>query len=451
MSQNHLFISYASEDRPFAEWLARKLASEGYAVWFDKLELLGGESWPRSIEEALQRSGRLLAVMSAHSIAKDLPIKERTAAADMGRTRNIPDFIIPLRLDSASWDWTMKDLTEVPFHNGWAEGWKQILKKLEQIQFPRTLATGAVLASQSFDPSPLVIAEPESLRLNAIPVQITEKALRIYQLPEMTVEENEALKRTWAHYHVSDRHAGNKAIALTAPPNGAPKGIVATRAQHSWADSGAVLGIPVSSIIPALVRGTIWTRLQKAGCRVHPNPRKKETFYLPAEFTESGKLPFTDLTGKHRTQKIRRFKTVRRGLEKEKIYFHLAFRVDLAKGLGAGFFIQIVPTLMLFEESGVPITDDRVNRLRKKITQGYYNAEWRDRFLAAEQLLLRTQENASDGLLLAASGITLQAPCRLDESQFEKDQPSTPEVEESEDAGEAIEDETDNVTDTHED
>ena len=40
---SHLFISYASEDVVLATWLARKLASAGYAVWFDQIEMLGGE------------------------------------------------------------------------------------------------------------------------------------------------------------------------------------------------------------------------------------------------------------------------------------------------------------------------------------------------------------------------------------------------------------------------
>jgi hypothetical protein len=52
----HLFISYVSEDRTFAEWLARKLASAGYAVWLDTLKRLGGEPWPQTIDAALNRS-----------------------------------------------------------------------------------------------------------------------------------------------------------------------------------------------------------------------------------------------------------------------------------------------------------------------------------------------------------------------------------------------------------
>src|SRR5438045_6308152 len=45
--RDHLFISYATEDRSLAEWLTRKLTADGYRVWCDCFSLLGGESYPR--------------------------------------------------------------------------------------------------------------------------------------------------------------------------------------------------------------------------------------------------------------------------------------------------------------------------------------------------------------------------------------------------------------------
>lgn len=434
-THSHLFISYASEDRTFAEWLARKLASAGYAVWLDTLKMLGGEPWPQRIEDALHvKSGRMLALMSVNSVDKDNPRKERTAGLHIGKEREIDDFVIPLRLDEAKWNWTMGDLATVPFHQGWAAGWKQLLKKLDQIQFPRTLSDGAVLAQQSMETENLVLPEPETLRLNAIRADITQPVLRVYSLPHIGDEASKALKRNWACYTV-----GDKAIAL-APPDKTLEGIKPTPAQQLWSEGGAMLRVPMSSIIPALVRTTMWNRLQRIGCAVHP--KKSSVFYLPNGFNEKGRLPYSDLDGKQRTHQIRRYKTVRRGMEREKVFFHFAFRCDLAKGLDAGFYIQLVPTLMLFDADGNPIVDDRVNRLRKGITRGYYNAEWRDRFLAAEQLLLSTQATAADGITLAPEGISLSSPCRINEAIFEKEVLSPQEESaDSEDAGELIDDE----------
>ncbi len=49
----HLFISYATEDGALADWLARKLANQGYAVWLDRLKMLGGAPWSQSIAIAI--------------------------------------------------------------------------------------------------------------------------------------------------------------------------------------------------------------------------------------------------------------------------------------------------------------------------------------------------------------------------------------------------------------
>ena len=59
---DHLFISYAWEDAALAEWLTLQLTNLGYAVWCDRFELLGGESYPRDIDAAIKdRRFRVLA------------------------------------------------------------------------------------------------------------------------------------------------------------------------------------------------------------------------------------------------------------------------------------------------------------------------------------------------------------------------------------------------------
>ena len=96
---DHLFVSYASEDGSFAEWLSLRLTSEGFKVWCDRTKLLGGESYPMVIDSAIKNSTfRVIAVLSKHSIRKPNPVKERTLALNIGRERKT-DFLIPLNLD----------------------------------------------------------------------------------------------------------------------------------------------------------------------------------------------------------------------------------------------------------------------------------------------------------------------------------------------------------------
>lgn len=93
--RDHLFISYATEDAALAEWLTLKLTAGGYRVWCDRVKLLGGESYPRNIDAAIEkRTFRMLALISRSSKSKDNPVKERTKALALGRQRK-EDFLIP--------------------------------------------------------------------------------------------------------------------------------------------------------------------------------------------------------------------------------------------------------------------------------------------------------------------------------------------------------------------
>ena len=135
-TQDHIFISYASEDGALEEWLALKLTAEGYKVWCDRTHLLGGESYPTDIDFALKhQTFRVLALLSRSSLQKPNPIKERTLSLNIGKERKI-DFLIPLNIDGLSpteLDWMTSDLTFIPFRGGWAQGFAKLLKKLEAV------------------------------------------------------------------------------------------------------------------------------------------------------------------------------------------------------------------------------------------------------------------------------------------------------------------------------
>src|SRR2546426_10211359 len=122
--RDHLFLSYATEDWGFVEWLALRLTSEGYRVWCDRFKLLGGESYPRDIDAAIKdRTFRFLTVLSHHSVKKTNPLKERTLALNLARERK-ENFVIPINLDGLSpsdLDWMVSDLTFISFHLSWAE------------------------------------------------------------------------------------------------------------------------------------------------------------------------------------------------------------------------------------------------------------------------------------------------------------------------------------------
>ncbi len=141
LNPTHLFISYASEDAVLATWLARKLAALGYAVWHDQMKMLGGEPWPQTIDDAIKnRTFRMLALISASSLHKQKPTGERVLAQRIADQRGIPDFLIPLKVDGTELDWLTSPISYIAFNRSWADGLRQLLKKLDSISAPKALA-----------------------------------------------------------------------------------------------------------------------------------------------------------------------------------------------------------------------------------------------------------------------------------------------------------------------
>ena len=64
-----IFISYASEDRPSAEWLHSRLWDAGYRkVWWDRADIEGGDRWREEIDKGLLDSYIILSLVSKKSI-----------------------------------------------------------------------------------------------------------------------------------------------------------------------------------------------------------------------------------------------------------------------------------------------------------------------------------------------------------------------------------------------
>jgi hypothetical protein len=215
--RDHLFISYATEDLQFVQWLTLKLTAEGYKVWCDRIKLLGGESYPNDIDDAIKtRTFRFLHVLSHNSIKKTNPVKERTLALSLGRERG-ENFLIPLNLDGVSatdLNWMVSDLTFIPFNFGWADGLHQLLEQLEKLQAPRTLVDGKSIAANWFEPKQFVTRKPERLWLNLAEVkQLPRDFYRFESLHTVPGEDRQKLFVRWPHLN-----EGSSFWAFTRPP-----------------------------------------------------------------------------------------------------------------------------------------------------------------------------------------------------------------------------------------
>jgi hypothetical protein len=74
--QRDVFISHASEDKPFARELADELAKLGLTYWLDEREITVGDSLREVIDAGLRNSRFGVVILSQHFFAKQWPQRE---------------------------------------------------------------------------------------------------------------------------------------------------------------------------------------------------------------------------------------------------------------------------------------------------------------------------------------------------------------------------------------
>lgn len=174
-----IFISHANpEDNTFPRWLALQLAKEGYPVWCDLTNYLGGEDCWKDADKAIRdRTCKFLFVLSQNSNEKPGVLKELRVAESVVGKHQITDFIIPLRIDDLPQDDVniqLLRLFSVDFSQSWAAGLDGLLKKLEKDQVAKSeMFSPSTVASwwrSNFSASEGVRDEPEECLSNWFPL-----------------------------------------------------------------------------------------------------------------------------------------------------------------------------------------------------------------------------------------------------------------------------------------
>jgi TolB-like protein len=96
------FLSYASQDQEAAERICEALRAAGVEVWFDQSELRGGEAWDRAIRERIHDCRLFIAVISAHTEARDEGYFRHEWKLAVERTHHMSDkkpFLVPVVID----------------------------------------------------------------------------------------------------------------------------------------------------------------------------------------------------------------------------------------------------------------------------------------------------------------------------------------------------------------
>ena len=113
MGSDSIFLSYSSNDRPFALGFAKELQDLGVNVWIDQLGIKLGENWDNAIEEALEKSNTFLLLISPTSIASQ-NVQDEVSIAINSEKKLVPILIkkcdLPMRWQRRQY----ADLTQEP-------------------------------------------------------------------------------------------------------------------------------------------------------------------------------------------------------------------------------------------------------------------------------------------------------------------------------------------------
>jgi formylglycine-generating enzyme required for sulfatase activity len=89
---SHIFISYARQDRPRAEAIAKALEDHGWSVWWD-WNIPAGKTFRQVIQEELDKARCVIVLWSATSVTRKWVIEE----ASEGEERGI---LVPVRIET---------------------------------------------------------------------------------------------------------------------------------------------------------------------------------------------------------------------------------------------------------------------------------------------------------------------------------------------------------------
>lgn len=378
--REHLFISYATEDSTFAEWLALRLTAEGYKVWCDRTHLLGGESYPDDIDEAIKnRTFRLLALLSRSSLHKSNPKKERTLALNIARERRI-DFLIPLNVDGLSateLDWMTSDLTFIPFHPDWAAGFAQLLKKLAAIDAPRSVERGRQRVGDWMAVNAQPVNREERLWVNVLPVTEVPIALYKFEFQEKIILPR--LAEHWPFFSPT-----NSQIAWAFGPPDDKLGIALHRlATLSWRDAPEFDGLRTEDLALAILRKAIAVRCLAKGMKAAP---AFGLLYYPEGLLPENHLRFTSYGGRKTFVSAVGERTFRSGTQRERIRYHIAPTFRLTGELGH-VVVRVSIRLHLTDLTGHPLEGSKVVSRRKRICRNWWNHAWFSRLMAVVEWL----------------------------------------------------------------
>ncbi|HEV8601613.1 MAG TPA: toll/interleukin-1 receptor domain-containing protein, partial [Patescibacteria group bacterium] len=419
-SQNHLLVNADPKDYALAKWLVRRLTAEGYAVWFEELKLLGGETYPENIDQAIKNEAfRVIGLYSDASLKNPEVMRQRAVALSVAGDRK-RDFLIPLSVDGINkenLDKVTASLQFISFERSWAKGLKQLLEKLQSIDTPKILSNGRQIAAESFLGKDILLGQPEILISNLLEVEKIPEAILRFQSPE-PIPYNKVLELElmWPFRYVK----GGFLSFQTPPPSVAKEYKIRSAGAIAWTAKEEIDGINSRKLVSELIKKSLSVFCGQRGleyCNIN------QLRYFPKG---APKLKYIKADGSKGNVSVIGERKFWRPNNPQMYVYHLApdFRA-MQKFLGD--FTVLFKLKLRFTDSGGTLLPSRTAFSRRKhLCKGWWNEDWLNRMLAICQYLapegkIVIGETEDEQIVINASPVKMHAPEGIREGELEEE------------------------------
>ncbi len=420
--RHHLFISCVSKDGVFADWLTRKLTAEGYCVWSERFKLLGGEPYPDDLDEAIKnRTFRFLGLYSKASLNNQEVMRQRSLALSL-RSEDIQDFLIPLDVDGVNQeqlDSVTKTLQFVSFKDNWADGLKQLLKKLESIDCPRLLPNGERIVAESFLGNDVRSDEEETLYSNCLRIlQIPEIIHRFTVEGKIPKEKLNKLKSEWSCRKVDS----NTFLSFHKPPTSIVEEYHVNEIGGAiWANTTVINGISTFNLVSELIRKALIVKCYQKGLQYCSEAK---LLYFPSDLVNKDRLELIHPDSGSKTYVLSNGK--RKHPSGREYLYSLAPDFYVRQDLFDGFTVLIRIRVRLSGTTGKAFTTKRtIDSRRKHLCKNWWNRHWLNRTLAVSQFLaddrkITIGESEDVQIVIDANPLRFNVPIGINEQALDK-------------------------------
>lgn len=416
--RDHILINFAPEDEALADWLARKLISEGYLVWCEHLRAMGSEPIPEDIDDAIQRRAlHVVALYSEASLRNPDLIRQRAIA--LGLAKQIPNFLIALRTEeiaSDKLDQSTLRLTFLPFATNWAEGLGLLLARLGEIGCPKLLPNGKAVAAGLYLGKNAKSEGPETIVANMLEVHtLPDRILRFAPAQAITGEKQHALISQWAFRAVSDKLF----LSFHFPPQSLMNDCdLRFVGRGGWKGEERVEGINTKNLVSELIRKALLVKCGQKGlvyCQV------TGLYYFPFGLVPGDKLRYRWPNGRTNFINTVGERKYSRGKGDEYYRYYLAPEFYISQNLQDEFTVLIRTRVRITDVNGIPLPFRKGNSRRKDLCKGWWNSEWLSRMLAICQFLADGSNvvigaEKAEQIAISAEPVCLLAPTGIDET-----------------------------------